>query len=79
MRLLIKDIKQFLQVREQGILKLSDKEMRELPFLENEWLSIEMGKILDFGKIEGYANPKVDEFMQSPIPPVASFPQQIFC
>lgn len=52
MKLLIKNIKDLLQVREQGVEYLSGGEMKELPRIENAWLLLENGKIADYGKMQ---------------------------
>lgn len=51
MKLLIKNIKDLLQVREQGVNYLSGSEMNELPSIQNAWILLEEGKIADFGKM----------------------------
>lgn len=52
MTLLIKNIRQLLQVRPNAPLKLTASQMRELPILENAWLSIEADTISGFGTME---------------------------
>ncbi len=52
MKLLFKNIKQLVQVREETIKPLKGSEMKELPVIENAWLLVEDGKIADFGKME---------------------------
>lgn len=52
MTLLIKNIRQLLQVRPDAPLKLTASQMRELPILENAWLSIEADTISGFGTME---------------------------
>ncbi len=52
MKLLFKNIKQLLQIRDSGTISLKGKEMKELPKLDNAWLLVEDGKIADFGKME---------------------------
>lgn len=49
MEVLITNIKSLLQIRPHGVLKVSGKEMAELPSLENAWLGIENGRISGFG------------------------------
>ncbi|MGZ3863837.1 MAG: imidazolonepropionase [Bacteroidia bacterium] len=48
-RILIKNIKKLVQVRETGVYKVSGKEMDVLPCLENAWLAIDNGLIADYG------------------------------
>ncbi|AFL81825.1 imidazolonepropionase [Aequorivita sublithincola DSM 14238] len=49
MKLLLTNIKELLQVRENFPTKLSGKEMAELPTLKNAWLYINHGIIEDYG------------------------------
>ncbi|SOC80515.1 imidazolonepropionase [Salinimicrobium sediminis] len=51
MKLLFKNIKQLVQVREETLKPLKGSEMKELPLLDNAWLLVEDGKIADFGKM----------------------------
>lgn len=53
-RLLIKNIKTLVQVREAGILKVSGAEMKELPRIDNAWLAIDNGLIADYGSMEDF-------------------------
>jgi imidazolonepropionase len=50
--LLIKNIKQLLQVRESGNLPIKGKEMAELPSIENAWITIKHSIIQDYGSME---------------------------
>lgn len=52
MKVLFKNLKQLIQVREETLGPLKGGEMKELPVLDNAWLLIEDGKIADFGKME---------------------------
>lgn len=52
MKLLFKNIKQLLQIRDSGTISLKGNEMKELPKLDDAWLLVEDGKIADFGKME---------------------------
>lgn len=52
MKLLFKNIKQLLQIRDSGVLSLKGSEMKELPKIDDAWLLAKDGKILDFGKME---------------------------
>src|SRR3989337_3995589 len=54
MRLLIKNIKQLVQVRESVIKKVSGSEMKQLPLIENAWLAIEGDKIAAFGEMKDF-------------------------
>lgn len=52
MKFLLINIKELIQVREESPLKLSGKEMNELPTIKNAWLFVENGKISDFGAMK---------------------------
>ncbi len=52
MSILIINIKELLQIRDTSVLKVSGKDMKELPKVENAFLHIEDDKIIDFGKME---------------------------
>lgn len=52
MKLLLTHIKELLQVRENCPVKLSGKEMKELPTLKNAWLFINHGMIEDYGTMD---------------------------
>ncbi|WP_330443625.1 imidazolonepropionase [Flavobacterium sp. C4GT6] len=52
MKILITNIKELLQVRENGIEKVSGKDMAVLPSLQNAYLLIENNIIADYGTIE---------------------------
>lgn len=53
-RLLIKNIKSLVQVREPGILKVSGKAMKELPCIANAWLAVDSGLIADYGSMDEF-------------------------
>lgn len=52
MSILIINIKELLQVREPNVLKVSGKDMKVLPKLENAYLLIEDDTITDFGSMD---------------------------
>ena len=52
MRVLFKNIKQLLQVRESNVHKVSGREMGELPLLEDAYLITENDSILDYGRMD---------------------------
>ncbi len=52
MSILIKNIKQLVQVEEKARKWVAGKEMAHLPSLNNAFLLIENGKIADFGEME---------------------------
>ncbi len=53
-KLLIKNIKTLVQVRESDCLKVSGADMKVLPCLENAWLAIDNGLIADYGVMEDF-------------------------
>ena len=53
-RLLIKNIKSLVQVREPNCLKVSGAEMKELPCIENAWMAVDNGLIADYGSMEDF-------------------------
>ncbi|HWY12415.1 MAG TPA: imidazolonepropionase [Bacteroidia bacterium] len=53
-KLLIKNIKTLVQVRETAVDKVCGADMKVLPCLENAWLAIDNGLIADFGKMEDF-------------------------
>lgn len=53
-KVLIKNIKTLVQVREEPIEKISGKDMSVLPCLQDAWLAIENGLIADFGSMEDF-------------------------
>lgn len=57
MEILIKNIKQLLQVRETNIKKLTGQQMGHLPVLENAYLKIKDGLIDGFGTMESCPEP----------------------
>ncbi len=52
MRVLFKNIKQLLQVRESSVRKVSGEEMSELPLLDDAYLITENDSILDYGPMK---------------------------
>lgn len=53
-RLLLKNIKSLVQVREAEVLKVCGADMKSLPCIENAWLAIDNGIIADFGGMEDF-------------------------
>lgn len=53
-KLLIKNIKSLVQVRETNVNKVCGKDMSILPCIEDAWLAIDNGLIADFGKMEDF-------------------------
>ncbi len=53
-KLLLKNIKQLISVYETAPQKLSGREMKNLPCINNAWLAAEDGVIVDYGKMETF-------------------------
>jgi imidazolonepropionase len=53
-KLLLKNIKQLISVYDTAPIKLSGKEMKDLPSIENAWLAAEDGIIVDFGGMDTF-------------------------
>lgn len=53
-KLLIKNISTLYQVRENVQKPLRGEEMNNVPFIENAWLAIEDGVIVDFGSMDDF-------------------------
>jgi imidazolonepropionase len=54
MKILIKNIKQLVQIEDEPRLKVSGVEMKKLDCLNNAWLAIEDDKIAGFGNMEDW-------------------------
>jgi imidazolonepropionase len=54
MKLLIKNIKTLVQVRETNVEKVCGADMKILPCIDDAWLAIDNGLIADFGKMEDF-------------------------
>jgi imidazolonepropionase len=52
MRILFKNIKELIQVRDSAVSFIAGKDMKELPTIKNAFLLVEDGLIADFGKME---------------------------
>ena len=53
-KILIKNIKQLVQVRKEHIDCIKGKDMATLPCIENAWLAIEDGLIADYGNMDDF-------------------------
>ena len=60
MKIVIINIKELIQVRDDGILKVSGAEMKELPTIKNAFLLIENNRIADYGEMKNFLSIKVD-------------------
>lgn len=60
MKIVIINIKELFQVRENGILKVSGAAMNQLPSIKNAFLVIENDSIVDFGEMVNCPSLKVD-------------------
>ena len=65
MRILIKNIKELIQVREKGITKVSGADMAILPTIKNAYLIIENNIISDFGAMDNCPKIAYDEVIDS--------------
>jgi imidazolonepropionase len=54
--LLIRNIKGLVQVRDKGVAKVSGAQMAELPILDNAFLAVSHGRIIDFGPMAESVN-----------------------
>ena len=54
MKILIKNIKQLVQVEENPKLKVAGGDMKHLPCINDAWLAIENDKIVGFGRMEDW-------------------------
>ncbi len=54
MKILIKNIKQLVQVEESPKLKVAGRDMKNLSSIDNAWLAIENDKIVGFGKMNDW-------------------------
>ena len=54
MKVLIKNIKELLQVRDAQVDKIPGREMKKLPTIENAWLIMEDDVISDFGRMDDF-------------------------
>lgn len=53
-KLLFKNIKSLVQVRDVNCIKVSGSDMKKLPFIENAWLAIDNGMIADYGSMDDF-------------------------
>jgi imidazolonepropionase len=65
MKILIKNIKELLQVREADVLMVAGKEMAVLPKIDNAYLLIENNLIADFGSMDNCPQIEVDSIINA--------------
>ncbi|MBE99244.1 imidazolonepropionase [Flavobacterium coralii] len=65
MKILIKNIKELLQIRGAETIKVSGAEMAVLPKLENAWLLVEDNIIADFGTMEDVPQVNADSVIDA--------------
>ena len=65
MRILFKNIKELIQVREKTVSFLAGVEMKKLPTIKNAFLLVENGIIADFGKMDKCPAISVDEIIDA--------------
>ena len=53
-KILIKNIKKLVQLRDAQVQKITGKEMDTLPFLDDAWLAIDNGIIADYGPMSDF-------------------------
>jgi len=64
--IVIKNIKGLVQVRDKAPFSIAGTAMKELPILENAYLLLQNGKILDYGKMEDFSfSEKADEIIDA--------------
>jgi imidazolonepropionase len=61
MKLLLKNIKELLQIREPGLKKVAGDAMNKLPSIRNAWLLLENEVIKDFGSMTTLVEASVDK------------------
>ena len=65
MKILIINIKELLQVRENDIIKVSGVEMKELPTIKNAYLLIEDDRIADYGEMSNCPSLNSDKIIDA--------------
>lgn len=61
MKLLLKNIKELLQIRESGLQKVAGEAMKKLPGIKNAWLLLENDVIIDFGPMDALTETSADK------------------
>ncbi|HHB79185.1 MAG TPA: imidazolonepropionase [Saprospiraceae bacterium] len=65
MKLLFKNIKELVQVRDQPIDFVAGEKMQELPTIKNAFLLVENGSIKDFGRMQDVPDEKMDRVVDA--------------
>lgn len=65
MKILFKNIKELLQVREPGIEKVAGQAMKALPGITDAWLLIQEDKIKDFGRMDHLPDLQPDQVIDA--------------
>jgi imidazolonepropionase len=65
MKILFKNIKELIQVRENSIAFVSGKDMKVLPTIKNAFLLIEDGLIVDFGSMDELSDTEVNQVIDA--------------
>jgi imidazolonepropionase len=65
MKILFKNIKELIQVRENSIAFVSGKDMKVLPTIKNAFLLIEDGLIVDFGSMDELSDTQVNQVIDA--------------
>lgn len=53
-KILIKNIKKLMQLREEGVHRICGKQMADVPYLDDAWLAIDNGLIADYGSMSDF-------------------------
>ena len=65
MKILFKNIKELLQIRDASVSFVSGKAMRELPAIQNAFLKVENGIITDFGSMDSLKDTQADKVIDA--------------
>lgn len=65
MSIVIKNIKELVQVREQNVTIVKGKDMKTLPVIKNAYLYIENDTIIEFGSMDDYHDFKADQVIDA--------------
>ncbi|PWH82456.1 imidazolonepropionase [Algibacter marinivivus] len=65
MSILITNIKNLIQVRDQNVLKVFGKDMQQLPSIKNAFLLIKNDKIVDYGSMDNFKDYAADKIIDA--------------